>query len=81
MEQFEVRLFASFADLFGRQNISVTLPRGSTVEALASALQQMPSGSALPKKLVVAVNHTYVPSHTVLKATDEIALIPPVAGG
>ncbi len=81
MEQFEVRLFASFADIFGSQNVSVSLPRGSTVEELAFALRQMPSGSALPKKLVVAVNHTYVSSHTVLKPTDEIAVIPPVAGG
>ena len=81
MEQFEVRLFASFAELFGSQNISVNLPRGSTVEELASALKNMPSGSALPNKLVVAVNHTYVPASTVIKPTDEIALIPPVAGG
>jgi molybdopterin converting factor subunit 1 len=81
MEHFEVRLFASFADLFGAPNISVTLPRGSTVEQLTSALHELPAGGSLPQKLVVAVNHTYVPAQTVLKPTDEIALIPPVAGG
>lgn len=81
MEHFEVRLFASFAELFGAPKISVTVPRGSTVEQLASAVHQMPGGSSLPRKLVVAVNHTYVPAHTVLQPNDDIALIPPVAGG
>jgi len=81
MESFEVRLFASFAELFGAPNVSVTLPTGSTVEELSSAIRALPFGAALPTKLVVAVNHTYVPARTVLKPTDEIALIPPVAGG
>lgn len=81
MERFEVRLFASFAELFGAPNISVTLPRGSTVEQLTSALHALPSGASLPGKLVIAVNHTYAAAETVLQPTDEIALIPPVAGG
>ena len=81
MERFEVRLFASFADIFGSPNISLTLPKGSTVENLTSALHALPSGASLPEKLVVAVNHTYVPAQTVLSPGDEIALIPPVAGG
>lgn len=81
MEQFEVRLFASFAELFGARQVSLMLPAGSTVEHLTSALHELPSGSSLPRKLVIAVNHTYVPAGTVLKPTDEIAIIPPVAGG
>ena len=81
MEHFEVRLFASFAELFGAPHISVSLPKGATVEELTSALHELPSGSSLPKKLVIAVNHTYVSAQTILKTTDEIALIPPVAGG
>lgn len=81
MEHFEVRLFASFAELFGAHHVNLMLPRGSTVEQLTSALHELPSGGSLPRKLVIAVNHTYVPAQTVLKPTDEIALIPPVAGG
>jgi molybdopterin converting factor subunit 1 len=81
MDHFEVRLFASFADLFGAPNLNVTLPRGSTVEELTSAIRALPGGSVLPQKLVVAVNHSYVKLQTVIKPTDEIALIPPVAGG
>jgi len=81
MEHFEVRLFASFADLFGASNLSLSLPRGATVESLTSAIHSLPAGSALPRKLVVAVNQSYVPAHTVLLPGDEIALIPPVAGG
>lgn len=81
MEQFEVRLFASFADLFGAPQLKLALPRGSTVEQLVSAIRGTPFGSSLPARLVVAVNQSYVPSQTVLSPGDEIALIPPVAGG
>lgn len=81
MEHFEVRLFASFADLFGAPHLSIALPHGSTVEQLTSAIHALPSGGALPSRLVVAVNHEYAPATTVINAGDEIALIPPVAGG
>ena len=81
MEHFDVRLFASYAEMFGNQKISVTLPRGSTVEELASALRRTPAGFALPDKVVVAVNQTYARPETVINPSDEIALIPPVAGG
>ncbi|MDQ6718800.1 MAG: molybdopterin converting factor subunit 1 [Gemmatimonadota bacterium] len=81
MDHFEVRLFASFADLFGAPHLNLALPRGATVEQLTSAIQALPGGVRLPPKLVVAVNHEYVPPQTVINAGDEIALIPPVAGG
>jgi len=81
MQQFEVRLFASFADLFGAPKLEISLPPGSTVEQLASAIHLLPHGRSLPDKLVLAVNHTYALPQTVLAAGDEIALIPPVAGG
>ncbi len=81
MDHFEVRLFASFAELFGAPQLKLALPRGSTVENLAFAIKSMPTGALLPEKLVVAVNQAYVPAHTILSAGDEIALIPPVAGG
>ncbi len=81
MEPFRVRLFASFADLFGDSHIEVILPRGSTVRDLARAVQNLPLGSRLPEQLVVAVNHSYADPGTVVMPTDEIALIPPVAGG
>lgn len=81
MEHYEVRLFASFADLFGAPQLKLALPRGSTVEQLVTAIHGTPLGASLPARLVVAVNHSYVPPQTVLRAGDEIALIPPVAGG
>jgi len=65
MEHFEVRLFASFAELFGAPHLKLTLPTGSTVAQLAAAVQSLPAGTALPRKLVVAVNQTYVTADTV----------------
>ncbi len=81
MEHYEVRLFASFADLFGASHLKLTLPRGSTVQQLASAIQSLPGASSLPSRLAIAVNHSYASPQTVLQSGDEIALIPPVAGG
>lgn len=81
MEPIRVRLFASFADLFGESQIEVSLPRGSTVRDLTRALQALPAGVALPDQLVVAINHSYAEPGTIVSAADEVALIPPVAGG
>lgn len=81
MEHFEVRLFASFADVFGAPHLKLSLPRGATVEQLTSAIHNLPAAAGLPRRLMVAVNHSYVPADTVLIPGDEIALIPPVAGG
>jgi molybdopterin converting factor subunit 1 len=81
MESFRVELFASFADLFGASHLEVSLPRGATVSDLAVAIHNLPSAESLPPRLVVAVNSSYARPETVLAAGDEVALIPPVAGG
>lgn len=77
-----VRLFAILRDRAGAAETSLDLPPGSTVaQALAPLLGQLPSlGPDLPR-CGYAVNHAYVPPHTVLHDGDELALIPPVSGG
>jgi molybdopterin converting factor subunit 1 len=80
-QPFRVKLFASFADLFGASDLEIALPQGSTVADLSNAIRQLPSAARLPSRLVVAVNSAYALPETTLSAGDEIALIPPVAGG
>jgi Molybdopterin converting factor, small subunit len=80
-QPFRIKLFASFADLFGASHLEIVLPQGSTVADLSNAIRQLPRAAKLPARLVVAVNSAYAAPETPLSFGDEIALIPPVAGG
>ena len=74
-------LFASYADALGRPRVELTLPDGATVREALARLRAFPGGAALPTVPLVAINLTYARSDTVLAMGDELAVIPPVAGG
>lgn len=74
-------LFASYADLLRRESVELTLPPGATVREALAKLRELPGGSALPPAPLVAVNLEYCRGDAVLQAGDELAVIPPVAGG
>jgi molybdopterin converting factor small subunit len=76
-----VRLFASYAELLGRSEIELTVGENSTIEDVVSTLSGFPGADRLPASPVVAVNCVYAPRGTRLAEGDEMALIPPVAGG
>jgi len=77
-----VLLFAAHRDLAGGDSIVVSLPERSTVSALIDSLRSRGGGwEALPTRVAVAVNRRYADTCTVLREGDEVALIPPVAGG
>jgi molybdopterin converting factor subunit 1 len=75
-----VLLFASFADVLGRSELELALPAGSTVGEMVTHVHAA-GGGRLPPKPLVAVNQQYASYNHVLVAGDEVALIPPVAGG
>lgn len=77
-----VQLFASWSDTLG-PSVEVELPEGARVADLLAALSEEAKSKSvkpLPRPLV-AVNQRYAKSETVLAAGDELAVIPPVAGG
>ncbi len=76
-----VLLFASYADAFGTRELSVPISAPCTVEALVEHVRLLPGGHVLPSTPLVAVNHMWVKSNAVIEGGDEVALIPPVAGG
>jgi molybdopterin converting factor small subunit len=76
-----VRLFAFYADKLGTSEILLDLGDGSTVADAVARTAAMPGGSALPVSPIVAVYRKYSCAETGLTAVDEIAIIPPVAGG
>ena len=76
-----VLLFASYADAFGTRELQVPLVPPCTVHALVDAMRAMPGGDRLPARVLVAVNHRLVDASMAVQPGDEVALIPPVAGG
>ena len=79
--QVQVLLFASYADAFGVPQVSVTLDDGATVKDLLAHVRELAAGQALPPSPLVALNLRYARSDERIRAGDEVALIPPVAGG
>lgn len=75
------RFFGIYRELAKGGERSLTLPPGSTVGDLVAALRECPDLGFIPERPVVAVNHAYADPGLVLDEEDEVALIPPVAGG
>lgn len=75
-----VLYFASYAEAFGREKETRDLPAGATVADLVNAIRSE-GGGRLPPAPLVAVNQRYVKPDVLLADGDEVALIPPVAGG
>lgn len=78
--QFRVLLFASYADALGAPSVAITLPDGATAGDAVDAVRALAPGAVLPPALV-AVNQEYAAPTTALFVGDEVAIIPPVAGG
>jgi molybdopterin converting factor subunit 1 len=77
----DVLLFASYADAAGAPSVQVVVPHGATVAQLVDAVRVAVPSIPLPRRPLVAVNHRYAAPDLALAAGDEVALIPPVAGG
>lgn len=73
-------LFASYAEAYGSAEVPLRLRAGSTVADAVDAIRSK-APSAIPPTPLVAVNERYASLHDQLSEGDEIALIPPVAGG
>jgi molybdopterin synthase catalytic subunit len=74
--------FAQYRELAGADEIAVELPEGARVADLVRHLRENRNGlAALPASPVTAVNMDYAPAATPLREGDEVAFIPPVAGG
>jgi molybdopterin converting factor small subunit len=81
MSTVTVQLFASYAESFGGPTLEIPIDAGSTVGDLVHRMRSFPGGRILPDNPRVAVNRKFASRDQVVDARDEIALIPPVAGG
>lgn len=85
--EMRVRFFAAYADALGRSEVVISVPDGgadgargpATVAQLRRVVERL--SPVLPPRPIVAVNAKYASDDQVLAAGDEVAIIPPVAGG
>lgn len=74
--------FAAYRDRLGVAELEVEVSAGATVADLVSELRGRGAPfDLLPEEPAVAVNRTYAFLDEELSAGDEVAFIPPVAGG
>lgn len=81
MSTVTVQLFASYADSFGRPTLEIPLDPGTTVGDLVRSIRSFPGAYVLPESPRIAVNRRFASFDQVVDPRDEVALIPPVAGG
>ena len=77
----DVLLFASYADALGGSQVALELRPDATVRDVLDTLRTLPGANHLPPAPLVAVNQRYARAEEPVRAGDEVAVIPPVAGG
>lgn len=76
-----VLLFASYADAVGRSEVNLALPPDASAGDVLARIKAMTRGARVPDSPMLAVNQKYARPEQRLAPNDEIAIIPPVAGG
>ena len=76
------RLFARYAEVTGAEEVEVEVPAPATVaDAIAVLRSQLAEGARLPAFPLVARNRAHALSTDPIADGDELALLPPLAGG
>ncbi|NKB69945.1 MAG: molybdopterin converting factor subunit 1 [Candidatus Latescibacteria bacterium] len=74
--------FAVCHEIIGNREVDIEIVENATVStAIEELVKLYPALSGCKDSLAVAVNAEYADGSKILKAGDEIALIPPVSGG
>lgn len=76
-----VLLFASYADALGQSEVALEFADGAVVGDVVARVREMAGGRVLPPSPLLALNQGYASPNSVIRAGDEVAIIPPVAGG
>ena len=80
--QIQVLYFAAFREAVGKDAETRELPERATVAELWKTLAgQVPFFARFPAMPPAAVNREYAEAGTALREGDEVAFLPPVAGG
>lgn len=79
----EIKLlaFGIVKEIFHDNLLEINLPEGYAVTDLRKNLEQQFPALKKLSTYMIAVNNEYAGDEIILKAQDEIAIIPPVSGG
>lgn len=78
----QVRFFARYAEVVGRSATAVSLTLPATVgDVVRLVREQLPGAGAIPERPLAAVNLKHVRLDAPVQDGDEVALLPPIAGG
>jgi len=76
-----VLLFGSYAEQLGLDSLELSLDGPATVADVVRRVRSLPGGAAIPLRPLCALNLSQVGADAVLAAGDEVAILPPLAGG
>jgi molybdopterin converting factor small subunit len=76
-----VLLFASYAEHLGFESLRLHLAPLATVADVLDQVRSLPGGDRLPLRPLCAVNLSHADLDTRLAEGDEVAILPPLAGG
>lgn len=80
--RIECLLFGRYAELLEVGVLPLQLPENATAGDVVARLRaDRPNGKQLPLEPLVAVNRRHVKLDAALADGDEVALLPPLAGG
>ena len=78
----QVRFFARYAELAGCETTAVSVAVPATVaDVVRQVREAIPGAALLPERPLAAVNMRHVRLDAPVHDGDEVAFLPPVAGG
>lgn len=80
----KIRFFAVLKKIVGKEEVVLDVEKGTTLEQLLSRLERdLPPLQQVMKegKVLISVNQEVVPKECLIQNGDEIAFLPPFAGG
>lgn len=80
-EHVQVLLFARYAELLGTDSLEIGVGGGATVQDVLLSVRALPGGAELPPRVLCAVNLRQAELGDSVRGGDELALLPPMAGG
>lgn len=76
------RLFGRYAEVLGVEVVTLELSGGATAtDAIAALRSRLARGDLLPERPLIAINQHHALPNAALADGDELALLPPLAGG
>jgi molybdopterin converting factor small subunit len=82
MTKVSVRFFARYAELAGCESTAVTVSTPATVHDVIARIREVfPGTQAMPARPLAALNRRQVKLEAAVSEGDEVALLPPLAGG